>query len=154
MLRHRQAPARKFSCSVPVGLLTADGERLPLAGEMSFDSADPMAVVLAIRAAVDRTVTWTFARALLAAGLHEETGLGDVRLRPASTLWGRQLVVRLESPDGEADLEMSAHRVAAFLRHTYDLVPADREADLIDWGTEFGPMLGLGGAPADSSTDL
>lgn len=154
MLRHRQAPARKVSCPLPVGLLTADGEHLPLAGELSFDSADPVAVVLAIRAAVDRTVTWTFARELLAAGSHQEVGMGDVRIRPAHTLKGRHLSVRLASPDGEADLELSAHRVAAFLRHTYDVVPADSEADLIDWSAEFGPMLGLGGARTDHPTDL
>jgi hypothetical protein len=154
MLRHRQAPARKISCALPVVLVTADGERVALSGDLTFDSTDPMAVQLSIQAAADRTVTWTFARNLLAAGGREESGTGDVRVRPARTLKGRHLAVTLASPAGTADLELPAHRVTAFLRHTYDAVPAELEADLIDWSAEFGPILGRGGARTDSSSDL
>jgi hypothetical protein len=153
MLRHRQIPDRRISCPLPVDLLTADGERLPLSGDLSFDSTDPIAVKLSIRAAVDKTVIWIFARELLDAGLHGGAGEGDVRVRTTHTIRGKRLTVVLASPDGVADLELPAHRVAAFLRHTYDVVPAEAEGDSIDWSSEIDALLGRGGARTDNSTD-
>jgi hypothetical protein len=142
MASHRQAPARQVSCPLPISLVTADGERLHLSGDLTFDSTDPVAVNLSICAAVDRTVNWTFARELLAAGSHKQTGAGDVRIRPTHTLNGPQLAITLISPDGQMDLELPARLVVAFLRHTYNVVPARMEAILIDWTAEFAPLLG------------
>jgi hypothetical protein len=154
MLRHRSATTKKITCDVPISLVLDNGERLPLTGHLSFDPADPIAITLAIRMAADKTVAWTFARSLLTAGGPRPACVGDVQVRPAQGGRRRVTALTLRNSDSQADLEMPAYRVAAFLRRTYLAVPPEIEAGLINWDAELGPLLGYGDTRTESPTDL
>ena len=77
-------------------------------------------------------VSWSFARELLATGLVEPSGIGDVRVWPWSTPRGEAVALALSSPDGNALFEISRGLVARFLKRTYALVPRGKETDSLD----------------------
>uniref|UniRef100_A0A1V2IB95 Sporulation protein SsgA n=1 Tax=Pseudofrankia asymbiotica TaxID=1834516 RepID=A0A1V2IB95_9ACTN len=135
---------KEMSCDLPVLLVTSNGERLPLKAHLNYDPADPIAVTLVIRAESGEFVRWTFARALLAANGSRSTNIGDVRVQPTDGRKGRVMTLTLTCPEGRAELELPAQRVAAFLHRTYRAVPAYVEAGLINWDAEFGALLGFG----------
>jgi hypothetical protein len=64
------------------------------------------------------------------------------------------MAITLTGPESRADLELPSQRVATFLRRTYEAVPAEVEAGLINWHAEFGPLLGLGGTRTERPTDM
>ncbi|GIF72768.1 SsgA family sporulation/cell division regulator [Asanoa siamensis] len=117
-----------------VRLLAPDATGVPVACGLHYDPADPYAV--RVRFFLDRrrrdTVSWSFARDLLAAGLNEPTGLGDVRIWPWRTTQGDAIALALSSPDGQALLEAPRATVAAFLADTYAQVPRGSEAERLD----------------------
>lgn len=89
--------------------------------ELRYDTRDPYAVTAAFRAGPSGCVEWCFARDLLADGLIEEAGLGDVRIGPAAD--AVELVVLIvSSPAGLAVFEGYAEDLADFLDRTYDVV--------------------------------
>jgi len=141
---HHPSERKAISCDLPIGLVTDNGERVPLTGHLNFDPADPIAVTLVIRTVLGETVKWTFARTLLTAPRPQATGAGDVRVQLAGGRKGRVIALTLTCQGGQAELELPSHRVAAFLRRTYAVVPPEIEAGLIDWDAEFGPLLGYG----------
>ncbi len=81
---------------------------------------------------VPETVTWTFARELLAAGLDGWVGIGDVRVWPWTSPRGEFVAVSLSAPDGSALFEAPRRVLVRFLRRTYVAVPRGREADHLD----------------------
>ncbi|NUR69062.1 MAG: SsgA family sporulation/cell division regulator, partial [Streptomyces sp.] len=79
-------------------LITADEQELPAAATFRYTSADPLAVHIDFppEIALDGDlVTWTFARALLEAGLRGPAGGGDVHLWPCGRA---RTVLELHSP--------------------------------------------------------
>jgi len=79
------------------------------------------------------SVGWVFARDLLASGLYEPAGDGDVHVWPCLDVRGRAVVIfELCSPDGEALLQARADEVADFLQSTRDLVPQGSEGAHVD----------------------
>jgi hypothetical protein len=117
-----------------VRLLAPDATGVPVPCGLHYDPADPYAVQ--VRFFLDRrrrdAVSWSFARELLAAGLDEPSGLGDVRIWPWRTTQGDAVALALTSPDGQALLEAPRATIAAFLADTYVQVPRGREADRLD----------------------
>ncbi|GIF49146.1 sporulation and cell division protein SsgA [Asanoa ferruginea] len=117
-----------------VRLLAPDATGVPVHCGLHYDPHDPYAVH--VRFFLDRrrqeAISWSFARELLAAGLHEPSGLGDVRIWPWRTTQGDAVALALSSPDGQALLEAPRATVAAFLDDTYTLVPRGRESDRLD----------------------
>ena len=86
-----------------------------LEGELSFDPADPYAVTMHLEAR-SGSVTWTFARELLAEGLFDPSGDGDVQVWPCLSNTGEAVViVELCSPDGTALLQTASRAVQAFV---------------------------------------
>lgn len=63
-----------------------------LEGELVFDAADPYAVTMHLEAKAGR-VTWTFARDLLAEGLYDPAGDGDVQVWPCLSGAGEAVVI-------------------------------------------------------------
>ncbi|MEJ7743255.1 MAG: SsgA family sporulation/cell division regulator [Nocardioidaceae bacterium] len=63
-------------------LIDATGAATPLAAELLYDKSDPYAVAACFRTGLDLPVRWVFARDLLAEGLYEPTGDGDVHVWP------------------------------------------------------------------------
>ncbi len=98
---------------------------------LTYDPADPYAVHLAFHLDArggGETVAWSFARDLLAAGLHQPSGLGDVRIWPWTGPEGETIALALSSPDGQALIEAPRSPLAGFLEAAYGSVPAGREA--------------------------
>ncbi|NUS29645.1 MAG: SsgA family sporulation/cell division regulator [Streptomyces sp.] len=108
-------------------LITADEQELPAAATFRYTSADPLAVHIDFppEIALDGDlVTWTFARALLEAGLRGPAGGGDVHLWPCGRA---RTVLELHSPFGLALLQFDTSALRRFLLHTYAVVAAGQE---------------------------
>jgi hypothetical protein len=99
-----------------------------LEGELVFDAADPYAITMHLEARSGR-VTWSFARELLADGLYDPAGDGDVQVWPCLSGAGEAVVViELCSPSGQAMLQTGSRAVQAFVASTYELVPEGEES--------------------------
>lgn len=106
---------------------------------LRYRARDPLAVRMAFPAEFSldeawgpedgNAVEWVFARQLLAAGLDQSAGLGDVRVRPAG---GRLVMVELRAPEGVALLQFGAPELRRFLWHSYLAVPDGQEARHLD----------------------
>ncbi|MFC9326262.1 SsgA family sporulation/cell division regulator [Kitasatospora sp. NPDC057015] len=74
-------------------------------------------------------VEWVFARQLLAAGLDQPTGLGDVHVRPAA---GPLTAVELRAAEGVALLRFDTAELRDFLDRSLLLVPEGEEHHHLD----------------------
>ena len=126
---------------------------------MYYSGSDPYAVRMAFHVGTDEPVEWIFARDLLAAGIESRQGDGDVQVWPslasvaetgdldpidAAELTGTRekvLNIELSSPFGQAHFEAPAEAMSAFLRRTYQIVPAGQESRHIDIETELNDLL-------------
>ncbi|MFC3449507.1 SsgA family sporulation/cell division regulator [Amycolatopsis speibonae] len=104
----------------------------PVLSRLSFHAGEPFAVTVAFRTERGRWVEWTFARELLATGLTDPAGLGDVRVRPDLSEDEAMLTLEIESPDGYASFELEREDVETFLESTYELVPFGAESEHFD----------------------
>lgn len=109
-------------------LVVAGEEALPVDAALSYRPSDPYAVTAVFHADDNSPVTWTFGRDLLAAGLAEPSGEGDVGVWPSSAGGVAVVCVSLSSPSGRALLEASRADVEAFLSATYELVAPGEES--------------------------
>jgi Streptomyces sporulation and cell division protein, SsgA len=115
---------------------------VPLVASLSYRGEDPYAVRMAFHVGMDQPVEWIFARELLIAGNEADgRGEGDVRVRLAPGMGGQVLNIVLSSPFGQALFETAAAPVAAFIRRTYELVPAGREGEFVDVEGELEDLL-------------
>ena len=123
------AAAKPVRAVVTMRLLAPDATGIPVRCVVRYEPADPYAVHLVFHTdALDgEAVHWSFARELLAAGLAEPTGVGDVRIWPWTTLAGDSVALALSSPDGQAVLEAPREPMARFLDAAYAAVPAGSE---------------------------
>jgi len=111
-----------------VPFLSGESATEHLDGEFSFDPADPYAVTMKLEAR-SGSVTWTFARELLAEGLYHPAGDGDVQVWPCLSNTGDAVViVELCSPDGTALLQTGSRAVQSFVTSIYDAVPDGTES--------------------------
>lgn len=121
-----------------VQLQAGDTERCPVLAHLSYDDADPFAVTFLFSHDGRVLARWTLDRDMLAEGLSRPVGIGDVRLRPAST--GQWEELRMEflgdpRPDGgrhHAVVFAWAPAIAAFLRDTHEIVPPGQEEVRVD----------------------
>ncbi|MYT71733.1 MULTISPECIES: SsgA family sporulation/cell division regulator [unclassified Streptomyces] len=109
--------------------------------EVSYDSADPLAVTMVFGTDGERPVRWVLSRDLLADGLTGSVGEGDVRLWPVHDHDGglTSLCVRLGNLH-TALIEFDAEPVANWLSRTYELVPRGTELDGVDWDELVQPV--------------
>ena len=129
---------------------------VPLVASMFYSGSDPYAVRMAFHVGTDEPVEWIFARDLLAAGIESRQGDGDVQVWPshgscaetgsldlaASRDAGEKVLnIELSSPFGQAHFEAPARAMAAFLRRTYQIVPAGQESSYIDIEAELNDLL-------------
>jgi Streptomyces sporulation and cell division protein, SsgA len=122
---------------------------VPLMASMYYSGTDPYAVRMAFHVGTDEPVEWIFARDLLAAGIEARQGEGDVQVWPSPTSCagtgggdlGTVLNIELSSPFGQAHFEAPAEAMSAFLRRTYQIVPAGKESDFIDVDAELNDLL-------------
>ncbi|MFF9003923.1 SsgA family sporulation/cell division regulator [Streptomyces achromogenes] len=108
--------------------LVAAAPRMPsIPATLRYDRRDPFAVRMSFPApatleGVD--VCWTFARELLAAGLEDPAGQGDVRVRPYGY---DRTVLEFHAPEGTAIVHVRSGEIRRFLKAADELVPAGLE---------------------------
>ena len=118
--------------SLTMELFAPLGAVLPLGVELSYDAADPFAVVAVFDTDGER-INWTFARDLLRLGLFEPAGDGDIHLWPSTDASGEEtVIIELCSPDGESTLQTPAVTIASFLDATSRVVPFGTESSYVD----------------------
>jgi hypothetical protein len=132
----QQTPApgtttRSIRATVP--FVSGEVQPIEILGDFVFDPADPYAVHLVIGRGDDPAVTWTFARELLAEGVYDPCGNGDVVVWPCLGTHGEAVVIiELRSPSGMAMLQTPSRAVQRFVAETYEVVPTGSESDQIN----------------------
>jgi hypothetical protein len=114
---------------------------VPLTASLYYRGDDPYAIRMAFHVGMDDPVEWIFARDLLAAGMHEPTGDGDVRVWPGPDIDRRVLNISLSSPFGQAHFEAPLPAMSQFLLRTFELIPVGREGDFTDIDGELNELL-------------
>jgi hypothetical protein len=112
--------------------VTLDCWGAPVLSRWSYHLADPYGVTLAFRARPGRWIEWCFGRDLLAEGLWEPAGLGDVRVRPDREFEDDLVLIELQSPNGHALVELRREDVERFVDATVRAVPFGGESELVD----------------------
>ena len=114
---------------------------VPLTASLYYRGDNPYAIRMAFHVGMDDPVEWIFARDLLAAGMHEPTGDGDVRVWPGADTDRRVLNISLSSPFGQAHFEAPLPAMSQFLLRTFELIPVGREGDFTDIDGELNELL-------------
>jgi len=145
-----------ISAELGLRLVVPQQTIVPLVASMYYSGSDPYAVRMAFHVGTDEPVEWIFARDLLAAGIESRQGEGDVLVWPSPAscpdsddpgatergqTGGKVLNIELSSPFGQAHFEAPAQAMSAFLRRTYQIVPAGRESRHIDIEAELNDLL-------------
>jgi hypothetical protein len=87
-------------------------------------------------------VRWTFGRDLLAAGLYEPAGDGDVHVWPCLDAQGHAVViVELCSPDGEALVQARTGDLTAFVEKMTKAVVPGTESEYLDVDAAIAALL-------------
>ena len=113
---------------------------------LRFVAIDPYAVHLRFSSGNAADVEWVFARRLLAEGLHQQAGQGDVRVAPLPGSKGATIVIELSGPGGRALCEAPAKDIAAFIHQSETVIPIGGEPQLLDLDAELSALLTAGGA--------
>lgn len=104
--------------------------------ELRYDSSDPFAIKACFLRGTPNEIDWLFSRELLAAGLLEPTGEGDVRIGPSvSDPEGVQ--IELKTPDGAATFTVRAKDLKDLLDCSHAMVPGGEEFLWIDFEFEL-----------------
>ncbi len=118
---------------------------VPLMASLFYSREDPYAIRIAFHVGLDEPVEWIFARDLLAMGIEDREGLGDVQVWPSAGTEGGEpgsvLNLELSSPFGQAHFEAPVKDVADFLRKTYQIVAVGEEGDHVDVEAELNDLL-------------
>jgi hypothetical protein len=136
MLNSSQTVTKSLTLSVSA--VTGDAD---LEAELRYDPSDPLAVSLAIGTECGEPVVWVFGRELLADGVKDCAGEGDITIEPASELNSRDLRITLAT-DCLATMLAPRDEVVEFLVETYTVVPTGTEFDRIDWDAEISSLFG------------
>ena len=97
-----------------------------------YDSRDPVAVWITFGSGA-ASIRWAMSRSLLAQGLTDPAGEGDLRLRPSLDHDGSGVVVfEFHSPDGRFVAQASTRELYRFLTRTLAMVPFGSESAHFD----------------------
>ncbi len=125
--------------SISLQLLVQGSESLPVGCDLSYNGfSDPMAVTAVFHIDGD-SIEWLISRDLLADGMKDHVGLGDVQVWPCMDPGEEDAVfIALSSPEGDALLAAPARCLQKFLDGVFSEVPAGEEVlsfdpDLMDW---------------------
>lgn len=108
---------------------------------LSYAADDPYAIRMAFHVGTDEPVEWIFSRELLAAGMDDPAGEGDVHVWPGTDHGLGVLNVALSSPFGHAHFEAPMSAIADFLAKTFAVIPAGEESAFIDIDAELDELL-------------
>jgi hypothetical protein len=122
--------------------LVAAAPRMPsIPAKLHYDRRDPFAIRMTFPAPATLEgveVCWTFARELLAAGLHGAEGTGDVRVRPYGY---DRTVLEFHAPEGTAVVHVHSEEIRRFLQATSDLVPVGFEHLHLDLDHDLAELM-------------
>ncbi|WP_329570623.1 SsgA family sporulation/cell division regulator [Kitasatospora sp. NBC_01266] len=118
------------------------GLSVPVAARLRYVRAEPYAVYLDTHVDMHAPITWVFARELLATGLHQWAGLGDVSVHPGTDGEADTVYICLGYEDEGVVLRAPAHEVRDFLRQTECLVPLGLEGEHLDLDALARRLLG------------
>jgi hypothetical protein len=113
--------------TMDMAYLVSDRDSLRVPVELRFDLGDPLAVHITFDPGDDTSVTWRFARDLLAGGVQQPCGEGDVHIAPADPGCFDDVLIRLQVGGAAALFLCSAAPLMAFLDRTHALVPLGLE---------------------------
>ncbi|AEA24264.1 SsgA family sporulation/cell division regulator [Pseudonocardia benzenivorans] len=125
-------------CKQTVFELIAPDSTVTVNVELTYSFRDPFAVEASFRTGNSQPVVWVFARDLLADGLTEATGDGDVTVAP---IGHGQVELVLTSPSGHARFHADAAELSSFLEHTYAAVPEGAEYSWLDFDAALTELL-------------
>ena len=118
--------------SVTLELIDPTGGITPIEAELHYDPTDPYAVTTVFMTGSTQ-VRWTFGRDLLAQGLYEPTGDGDVHVWPCLDSDGHAVVIiELCSPDGEALVQARTGDLSTFVDRMTKAVALGGESAHLD----------------------
>ncbi|WP_210575519.1 SsgA family sporulation/cell division regulator [Streptomyces sp. GESEQ-4] len=108
---------------------------------LQYDRRDPFAIRMTFPApatleGVD--VCWTFSRELLAAGMQDAEGHGDVRIRPYGY---DRTVLEFHAPEGTAVVHVRSEELRSFLAATSALVPIGLENLQLDLDHDLAELM-------------
>ncbi|MFH9405371.1 SsgA family sporulation/cell division regulator [Streptomyces sp. NPDC017638] len=137
----RSAPYGRRRLSLDIERVLDVSARQAVRAEFRYDPALPLAVSLELLVEGGPRVLWRIGRDLLQQGLYTMSGLGDVRMWPSSPEEGATARLGLASGDMAALFELPIPPLAAWLEHTYSLVPAGQELAGVDWDVTAEDLL-------------
>jgi len=112
--------------------VSSSGTASPIEAGLAYDLRDPDAVTTVVMTGRSQ-VRWTFGRELLAAGLYEPVGDGDVHVWPCLDADGHAVViVELCSPDGEALIQARTGDLSSFVDRMNKAVSPGSESAHLD----------------------
>jgi hypothetical protein len=120
------------SQALTLELIDPTGAATPLEAELQYDPRDPYAVTTVFMTGRSQ-VRWTFGRDLLASGLYEPSGDGDVHVWPCLDADGHAVVIiELSSPDGEALVQAKTGDLSIFVEKMSKAVLPGTESEYLD----------------------
>lgn len=123
---------RTGQISTHISFVVGDLGQGRMAGTLTYHPTDPYAVSLLLTSR-DDAATWVFARQLLADGVFNLAGDGDVQIWPCLSAEGEAVVlIELSSPDGVLLLEAPSRLVQGFVNAALAAVPAGTEGTHLD----------------------
>lgn len=124
-----------------VAMTFENATEVPLEADFSYAVEDPYAISVLFRSNT-QSIRWIFGRELLAQGISEAAGSGDVLIWPTLDRLGTALVVvQLSSPDGVVRVQAPSANISRFLSATYGVVPRGDESNRLDLDGELARLL-------------
>ncbi|GAA1261228.1 SsgA family sporulation/cell division regulator [Kitasatospora nipponensis] len=127
-----QRGAGDVALPLELQLVLGPGLGIPVRACLRYHPAEPYAVYLDLHVALDAPITWVFARELLATGLTEGAGPGDVSIRPGADGSPQTVDITLHGADSATVLRAPARQVRTFLAGTERVVPFGSEDAHLD----------------------
>ncbi|MFJ8826781.1 SsgA family sporulation/cell division regulator [Streptomyces sp. NPDC102467] len=127
--------------AVEARLVAAAPRMASIPATLAYDARDPFAVRMSFPAPATLEgveVCWTFARELLASGVEEPVGAGDVRVRPYGY---DRTVLEFHAMEGTAVVHIRTGEVERFLSDTTELVPVGEEHLYVDVDADLAELL-------------
>ncbi|MHC0432125.1 spore wall synthesis regulator SsgD [Streptomyces sp. O3] len=122
--------------------LVAAAPRMPtIPATLRYDSRDAFAVRMTFPAPATLEgveVSWVFGRELLALGMEDPAGRGDVRVRPYGF---DRTVLEFHAPEGTAVVHVLTADLRCFLDSTEVLVPLGHEHLLLDLDADLAELM-------------
>jgi hypothetical protein len=113
----------------------------PVKCRLQYHPADPYAVTLTLDHGDGRTTTWTFARSLLADGVNDKAGDGDVRIWRVTSSNVPTVALALTSARALVHLYADLGAMSDFVTATYTSVPPGAEPGFVDLDGAIAALL-------------